>query len=92
VVTWIVIVVVVIALFILALAIWAVLSRLPHLQRAALRLQKRQEAAMGLQTGAARLQESIAGLQQRAERAQDQIAVIKAGGGSPAPSPTFLDR
>jgi hypothetical protein len=92
VVTWIVIVVVGIALIVLVLASWPVLGRLAGLQRAAVRLQRRQEQAMRLQQGAAVLEQSIAALRERAEHAQQQIAVIKAGGGAQPGTRSTLER
>jgi hypothetical protein len=59
-----------------------VLGRLTGLQRAARRLQLRQEQAMKLQERAAVLTESIAALQERAESTQNRVAVIKAGRGA----------
>jgi biopolymer transport protein ExbB/TolQ len=78
-VKWIVIAVVVLALIILAAAVFSVLSRLAGLDRAARRLQRRQAEAMKLQRDAAVLEDSLAGLQERAEIMQAQLAVIKAG-------------
>jgi Tfp pilus assembly protein PilN len=89
---WIVIVVVVVALIVLVLAVWPLLSRLAGLQRAALRLQKRQEDALRLQQGAVALEHTVAGLQQRAERMQDRLTVIKAGHGDRDEARAFLDR
>jgi type II secretory pathway component PulJ len=72
---------VIVAVLIPALAVLSLLGRLSGLQRAATRLQRRQEQATRLQHGAAVLQRSIAALQDRAEQSQRQVAVIKAGRG-----------
>ena len=45
------------------------------------RLQRRQEEAMRLQAGAAKLEQTMLGLQQRAEKAQEQVERIQAGFG-----------
>jgi hypothetical protein len=89
---WIVILVVVVGLIVLVLAFWPLVGRLAALQRAALRLQKRQEQAMSLQQSALVLEQTVAGLQERAERMQDQLAVVKAGRGDRDDEPVFLDR
>ena len=81
-VTWIVVAVIVVSLLILGAAILSVLGRLTGLQRAARRLQLRQEQAMKLSERAAVLTETIAALQERAESTQNKVAVIKAGRGS----------
>jgi hypothetical protein len=81
VVTWIVVAVVVLALVVLVLVALPLLGRLSALNRAALKLQQRQEQAMRLQEGAATLEQSILAVQQRAERAAERAAVIKAGRG-----------
>jgi hypothetical protein len=82
VVTWIVVAVVVLSLLILGAAILSVLGRLTGLQRAARRLQLRQEQAVKLSERAGVLTETIAALQERAESTQQQVAVIKAGRGA----------
>lgn len=87
-VTWIVVAVVVLALLVLVLAVMSVVGRLSALQRAARRLQLRQEEAMRLQQGAATLEASVAALQQRAELAQEQMVAIR---GRRHDEPTFID-
>ncbi|MDI6100122.1 hypothetical protein QLQ12_16080 [Actinoplanes sp. NEAU-A12] len=78
---WVWIAVVVIALIVLIFAASRLLGRLPGLRRAALKLQRRQEEALGLQAGAEQLQETMLGLQERAERAHDKVAQIQAARG-----------
>ncbi|WP_430784476.1 hypothetical protein [Actinoplanes sp. G11-F43] len=78
---WVWIAVVVIALVVLIFAARKVLGRLHVLERAARRLQHRQEEALELQAAAERLQVTLAGLQERAETAQEKVDVIKAGRG-----------
>lgn len=79
--TWIVIAVIVVALFILGWAVTPLLGRLRRLDRATRRLQLRQEQATGLQAGAETLTASLAGLQERAAAAEQRLAVIKAARG-----------
>lgn len=81
-VKWIAIALVVLALVVLVVSVFSVLTRLNGLDRAARRLQRRQEEAMKLQRHAVVLEKSVAGLQQRAEIMQAQVAVIKAGRGA----------
>lgn len=76
---WVWIAVGAIALIILVTAALRLLGRLPELRRAAMRLQHRQEDAMRLQAGAAKLEQTVLGLQERAEKAQEQVEQIKAG-------------
>jgi Tfp pilus assembly protein PilN len=65
---WIWIGAVVVALIALAVAGVKLLGQLAGLQRAAVRLQRRQADAMKLQAGAAELEQTLTGLQQRVER------------------------
>jgi hypothetical protein len=76
---WVWIAVVAVALFVLVFAAVRLLGRLSGLRRAAGKLQRRQEEAMRLQAGAAKLEQTMLGLQQRAERAQEQVEKIQAG-------------
>ncbi|MCA2219443.1 hypothetical protein LDL48_42350 [Wangella sp. NEAU-J3] len=78
---WIVIAVVVLALVLLVAVTVPVVGRLSALQRAVLRLERRQGEATQLQEGAAELQETLAGLERRAETMQERLAVIQAGRG-----------
>jgi hypothetical protein len=78
---WIVIAVVVLALVVLVTVTLPVIGRLSGLQRAVLRLQRRQDDAMRLQAGAAELEQTMLGLQRRAETMQERLAVITAGRG-----------
>jgi hypothetical protein len=78
---WIVIAVVVLALVVLVAVTIPVVGRLSGLQRAMLRLQRRQEEAMKLQEGAAELEQTMLGLQRRAETMQERLAIITAGRG-----------
>ena len=80
-VLWIVVAVVVLALFILGAAVMSVLGRLSALDRAMRRLLLRREQAAKLQAGAELLQHSLVGLQERAAIAEEQVAIIKAGRG-----------
>ena len=89
-VTWIVIALVVLAVFVLVLAVAPLLGRLTGLRRAARRLQLRQEQGLRLQQQADVLQSSIAALQQRAELAAQQLEVIRAGRGHADEKPAFL--
>lgn len=82
-VIWIVLAVVVFSLILLGAAAMSVVGRLRGLERAGRRLQRRQEQAVKLQQGAARLERTLAGLQQRAEIMEGQLAVIKAARGKP---------
>jgi ABC-type multidrug transport system fused ATPase/permease subunit len=75
---WVWIAVVVIALVVLVAVAMKVLGRLHGLERAARRLQHRQQEALALQSNADQLQETILGLQERAERAQEAVAGIPA--------------
>ncbi|KHD72241.1 hypothetical protein [Actinoplanes utahensis] len=76
---WVWIAVVVLAVVVLAAAGTRVVGRLQGLQRAARKLQHRQEEALALQVKAERMQQTMLELQQRAEAAQGQVAQIKAG-------------
>ena len=78
---WIVIAAVVAGLVILVAVSLPVVGRLSALQRAAVRLQRRQEEATALQEGAQRLEHTLLGLQRRAETMEERLAVIKAGRG-----------
>ena len=78
---WIVIAVVVAGLIILVAVTLPVLGRLSRLRRAAVKLQRRQNEAMALQAGVARLEQTVLQVQKRAETMQDGIAVVKAGRG-----------
>ncbi|KUL27980.1 MULTISPECIES: hypothetical protein [Actinoplanes] len=78
---WVWIAVVVIAVLVLVLAGLRLLGRLSGLNRAARRLQLRQEEALRVQSGAEKLQQTVLGLQQRAEQAQDHLEQIKANRG-----------
>ena len=78
---WIVIGAVVAGLIILVAVSLPVVGRLSALQRAAVRLQRRQEEAMALQEGAQRLEHTLLALQRRAETMEERLAVIKAGRG-----------
>ena len=78
---WIVIAAVVVGLVILVAVSLPVIGRLSALQRAAVRLQRRQAEAMALQENAQQLERSLLGLQRRAETMQDRLAVVKAGRG-----------
>jgi hypothetical protein len=71
---WIWIGAVVVALIALAVAGVKLLGQLGGLQRAAVRLQRRQADAMKLQQGAAALEQTLAGLQQTAEEMQERLA------------------
>ncbi|MGX6603746.1 hypothetical protein ACWKSP_16610 [Micromonosporaceae bacterium Da 78-11] len=76
---WIWIAVVVVALIALGAVIVPLLGRLGGLQRAAVKLQRRQAEAMKLQEKAAELQQTVLGLQQRAELMQSRLASVKPG-------------
>jgi Sec-independent protein translocase protein TatA len=76
---WIWIAVVVVAVFILGAAVVPLVGRLAGLQRAAVKLQRRQGEAMRLQQGAETLQQTLLGLQERAEEMQLHIQSIKPG-------------
>ncbi|HWS32853.1 MAG TPA: hypothetical protein VN408_08925 [Actinoplanes sp.] len=78
---WVWIAVVVIALIVLSVAALKTLGRLHGLERAARKLQHRQEEALALQAAGERLQVTLEGLQERAELAQDHVETIKAGRG-----------
>ena len=78
---WIVIGVVVLSLVALVAVTVPVVGRLAGLQRAVLRLQRRQEEAMTLQQGAAELETTLLGLQRRAETMQERLAVVQAARG-----------
>ncbi|SDS19030.1 hypothetical protein [Actinoplanes derwentensis] len=78
---WVWIAVVAIALIVLSAVAMKVLGRLHGLERAARKLQHRQEEALELQAGAERLQVTLEALQERAELAHDQVEQIKAGRG-----------
>jgi hypothetical protein len=78
---WIVIAVVLAGLIILVAVTLPVLGRLSRLRRAVAKLQRRQDEAMALQAGAARLEQTVLQVQKRAETMQEGIAVIKAGRG-----------
>lgn len=77
--TWIVIAIVVFALVVLGAVSAPLLGKLSGLQRAMLRLQRRQAEALELQGRAEQLQETIAGLEERAQTAGERVAIIKAG-------------
>jgi nitrate/nitrite-specific signal transduction histidine kinase len=73
---WIWIAVVVLALIILIVAALPLLRRLGALQRAAIRLQRRQADAMKLQEAAGELEQTLAGVQARAEEMQERLAAL----------------
>ena len=73
---WIWIAAVVVALVALGIAGFKVLGQLGGLQRAAVKMQRRQAEAMKLQAGAAELEQTLAGLQQRAEQLQERLAAL----------------
>jgi biopolymer transport protein ExbB/TolQ len=85
VVTWIVIGAVVLGLVVLVAVSLPVVGRLAALQRAAVRLQRRQDEATALQEGAQRLEHNLLGLQRRAETMQERLAVIQAARGGADP-------
>jgi hypothetical protein len=89
---WIVIAAVVLGLIILVAVSVPVVRRLSGLQRAALRLQRRQAEAMTLQAGAETLEQTVLGLQERAETMQDWIELIRAGHGGAGEKHAFLLR
>ncbi|MEV0897497.1 hypothetical protein [Actinoplanes sp. NPDC049802] len=76
---WVWIAVVAVALLVMIAVAMRLRGRLFDLQRAARRLQHRQEQALALQAGAERLEATMAALQERAEQAQGQVAQIQAG-------------
>lgn len=78
---WIVIGVVVLSLVLLVAVTVPLVGRLGALQRAMLRLRRRQEEAMRLQQDAAVLQQTMLGLQQGAETMQERLAVVRAARG-----------
>ena len=78
---WIVIAAVVAGLIILVAVTPPVVGRLSALRRAAVKLQRRQDEAMALQPGVARLEQTVLQVQKRAETMQEGLAVIKAGRG-----------
>jgi nitrate/nitrite-specific signal transduction histidine kinase len=73
---WIWIAAVVLALFVLVMAVLPVLRQLGGLRRAAIRLQRRQADAMKLQSAAGELEQTLAGLQERAEELQERLAAL----------------
>jgi beta-lactamase regulating signal transducer with metallopeptidase domain len=73
---WIWIAVVVIALVILIVAGARLFGRLGGLQRAAVKLQRRQAEAMKLQEAAGELEQTLLGVQQRAEALQEHLATL----------------
>ena len=79
---WIVVAVVVLSLIILAVAVVPLFGRLAGLERAMVRLQRRQSEALTLQQGAEQLQGTLAELQERAELMQHRIELVKAGRGT----------
>lgn len=81
---WIWIAAVVLGLAILVGVAVPLVGRLGGLQRAVLRLQRRQQEALSLQASVAELEQTMLGLQQRAEATQAGLAVIKAGRGEQA--------
>jgi flagellar biosynthesis/type III secretory pathway M-ring protein FliF/YscJ len=76
---WIWIAAVVFALIVLAFAVVPLLGRLAGLQRAAVKLRRRQAEAMKLQEGAAVLEQTLLGVQQRADTLQERLAAISPG-------------
>ena len=81
---WIVIAAVVAGLIILVAVSLPVAGRLSALNRAMVRLQRRQAEAMALQAGAQTLERNLLGLQRKAGTMEERLAVIKAarGGGT----------
>ncbi|WP_329110134.1 hypothetical protein OG792_14660 [Micromonospora sp. NBC_01699] len=77
-VTWIVLAVVLFALFVLVLAARPVLVRLPGLERAALALLRRQGQVEALASRAETLQERLLVLQRQAEVTRQRLILIKA--------------
>ena len=77
-VIWIVLGAVLLGLIILALAVRAVLARLPRLRRALLVLLRRQAEVAALQTTVDSLQDRLRAVQSQAELAQRSVAVIQA--------------
>jgi hypothetical protein len=78
---WIVIAAVVAGLIILVAVSVPVVGRLSALQRAAARLQRRQQEVMALQEGAQALEQTLVVLQRKAGTMEERLAVIKAGRG-----------
>jgi hypothetical protein len=78
---WIVIAAVVVGLVILVAVSLPVVGRLSGLQRALLRLQRRQADAMKLQTGAETLFQGLLDLEQRAYSLEKRIALMRGGPG-----------
>jgi hypothetical protein len=76
---WIVIAAVVIGLVILVAVSLPVVGRLSGLQRALLRLQRRQADAMKLQARAETLIQGLLDLEQRAYALEERIALMKGG-------------
>ncbi|WP_285549606.1 hypothetical protein [Actinoplanes regularis] len=76
---WVWIAVLAIALIVLVVAAVRLLGRLSELRRAAGKLQRRQEEAMRLRAGAAKLEQTLRAVQQRAGKAQEQAEQIRAG-------------
>ena len=75
---WIVLAVVLLPLVVLALAVRPVLTRLPHLRRASVALQRRAAEAAALRETAEALQQRAEGIQQQLDTAQHHLALIKA--------------
>jgi hypothetical protein len=79
---WIVIAAVVVGLVILVAVSLPVVGRLSGLQRALLRLQRRQTDAIKLQSRAETLIHGLLDLEQRAYALEERIALMKGGQGS----------
>ncbi|MEU5566231.1 hypothetical protein [Micromonospora musae] len=75
---WIVLAVVLATLVLLAVAVRGVLTRLPGLRRAAVKLQRRQDDALELAGAAQTLQERSEALQQQLTVVQRRIELVKA--------------
>ncbi|MFI6263597.1 hypothetical protein [Micromonospora sp. NPDC051006] len=80
-VKWIVLAVVLFALLVLALAVRAVLARLPGLRRAAVALQRRQAEAEALAGSAAALQVRADAVSRQLADAQLRVELIRANRG-----------
>ena len=74
---WIVIAAVVAGLVILVAVSVPVVGKLSGLQRAAVRLQRRQQEAIELQAGAERLEQTLLGLERRADATAAHLAAMR---------------
>ena len=78
---WIVIAVVVVGLIFLVAVTLPVLGRLSTLQRAMVKVQRRQAEAMALQGQVEQLQQTVLEVQRRTGTMQERLELIKAGRG-----------